>query len=254
MKETDRYFNGIADKFARNIYGTTKGKLRHLLLLEAMQPFLEGGPQHIIELGGGTGIMARALLALGHNVTLTDASEDVLALARELLVDYPQAKIAQATLQSIDNLADYDMVVCHAVLEWLADPLATLTRLSQQMRPGSVLSVSFFNRDAALFQNAVYGNFDYIARGMKVKNQVRLNPDNALAPREVIHHVTQAGFEIAAQSGIRCFHDYMQHKPDNDEVFAQLLALERQYGQQAPFCWLGKYFHLMLRKPDKPAD
>lgn len=248
MKETDQYFDGIADKFANNIYGTTKGRLRHILLLEAMQPFLQQRRHRIIELGGGTGVLSKTLLEQGHQVTLTDASEQVLDLARELLAPYPGVAIEQVPLQEIDSLSQYSLVVCHAVLEWLADPFAALKHISERMTPGSRLSLSFFNRDAALFGNAVYGNFAYIARGLKVKNQVRLNPGNALRPTEVITFMQDLGFSIEAKTGIRCFHDYMNDKPESDEKFAELLDAERQYGHQEPFCWLGKYFYLMLRK------
>ena len=140
MKETDQYFDGIADKFANNIYGTTKGRLRHILLLEAMQPFLQQRRHRIIELGGGTGVLSKTLLEQGHQVTLTDASEQVLDLARELLAPYPGVTIEQLPLQEIDSLSQYSLVVCHAVLEWLADPFAALKHISEQMAPGSRLS------------------------------------------------------------------------------------------------------------------
>ncbi|WP_018981686.1 methyltransferase domain-containing protein [Salinimonas chungwhensis] len=248
MKATDQYFDGIADKFVRNIYGTTKGKLRHLLLLDALAPYLSGPPQSVIEIGGGTGIMTKALADQGHNVTLTDASTEILALAREFLSDTSGIDIKHSRLQELSTLHHYDLVVCHAVLEWLADPFEALSILAEKIPSGGRLSLSFFNRDAALFTNAVYGNFDYIARGMKVKKQVRLNPTNSLRPAEVIEFTERHGFRILSKTGIRCFHDYMHNKPDTEEVFAQLLTLERQYCDVEPFCWLGKYFHLMLEK------
>ncbi len=34
----------------------------------------------------------------------------------------------------------------------------------KNMKPGARLSLSFFNQDANLFANAIYGNFDYIAK------------------------------------------------------------------------------------------
>lgn len=248
MKETDQYFDGIADKFARNIYGTTKGRLRHILLLEAMQPFLTQ-PQRIIEIGGGTGIMTKALAEQGHQITLTDASGDVLALAAELLASFSQVEQQHAPLRSLTTIDQYDLVVCHAVLEWLAEPFEAIDYLFEQMAPGSRLSLSFFNRDAALFSNALYGNFDYIAKGLRVKNQVRLNPTNALRPADVLAHLSGLGFTVLSRSGIRCFHDYMKDKPVDDGKFAELLALEREYRSTEPFCWLGKYFHVMVQKP-----
>ncbi len=250
MKSIDQYFDGIAKKFATNIYGTTKGRLRHLLLVETLMPYLQNSQRlKVMDLGGGTGIMTKVVADAGHEVTLVDASEDVLELAREYLAEVPGVTIRQGTIQSEKDIAQQDLVICHAVLEWLAEPLAAVTDIYQQMKPGSALSLTFFNRDAALFGNAVYGNFDYISRGMKVKNQVRLNPNNPLVPAEVIAHAESLGFSVKSVTGIRCFHDYMKDKHLDDEQFEALVALEKQYMHQPPYCWLGKYIHLMLQKP-----
>ena len=250
MKSTDQYFDGIADKFASNIYGTTKGRLRHVLLVETLLPYLQiNEPMKVMDLGGGTGIMSKVVANLGHQVTLIDASQDVLELAREYLADEPAVTIRQGTIQSELLIAEQDLLICHAVLEWLANPLAAVSDIHARMRPGTALSLSFFNRDAALFGNAVYGNFDYISRGMRVKNQVRLNPNNPLVPAEVISHAESLGFVVKSVTGIRCFHDYMKEKHLDDGQFEALVALEKQYMNKPPFCWLGKYIHLMLEKP-----
>ena len=239
----DQSFDGIAGKFAKNIYGTSKGALRHQLLCDALDALLPAGKLNIIELGGGTGVMSSYLANKGHTLTLTDISADILSMAEVP----PSVVTYQADLQSVQNLADFDIVLCHAVLEWLADPKAALAHMAENMRSGSWLSLTFFNRDAALFGNAVYGNFDYIARGMKVKKQVRLNPKQPLSVAQVTEWVEELGFEIAASRGIRCFHDYLRDPKKASEDYESLLALERQYNQLAPFKWFGKYFHLWLR-------
>jgi S-adenosylmethionine-dependent methyltransferase len=249
MSKDDQTFDGIANKFVHNIYGTSKGKLRHLLLCDLMgQRLADGMPLRVIDVGGGTGIMSRFLAELGHDVTLSDASEDILAIAKEADVAQ-RLTIRHEPILAISDLDTYDLVLCHAVLEWLGDPQEAIGYLATQMRPGASLSLSFFNRDAALFSNALYGNFDYIARGMKVKNQVRLNPQSPLRPADVIGWVTELGLTIDQTTGIRCFHDYMRDKTAPDRQFDELYALERQYNQTEPFCWLGKYLHLWLTKP-----
>lgn len=243
----DQSFDGLAKKFHRNIYGTTKGQLRHQLLCDALDEELNNLPcQRIIELGGGTGLMSRHLVEAGHQLTLTDVSAEILSIAEQQLPD--SIEIRHADLFTIDDLKQFDVIVCHAVLEWLAEPQLALQHIASQMREGSHLSLTFFNRDAALFGNALYGNFDYIARGMKVKNQVRLNPQQPLSPQTVVEWLPPLGLEILKQRGIRCFHDYMRDKHMLESHYNELLELERQYNQQAPFMWMGKYFHLWLKK------
>ena len=66
----DQSFNGLAEKFNRNIYGTTKGRLRHQLLCDVLSEVLAEEPaQNIIELGGGTGVMSAFLAGLGRSIS-----------------------------------------------------------------------------------------------------------------------------------------------------------------------------------------
>ena len=246
--ENDRLFNGIATKFADNIYGTTKGQLRHLILCDALQPFTQV-PLSILEVGGGTGVMAAHLAEQGHRITLTDGSKDVLELASANLAAFSNVDIKQQYLQDITDIDAYDLVVCHAVLEWLYKPFDAIRFLYSNLKPGGLLSLSFFNRDAALMANAIYGNFEYIERGLKVKNQVKLNPQNALPAKQVVEFCENSGFHILSKTGVRCFHDYMKDNSHQTSKFDQLVSVERQYNQTEPFLWLGKYFHLMLQKP-----
>ncbi|MCW8108525.1 methyltransferase domain-containing protein [Alteromonas ponticola] len=247
-KKSDIHFDGLANKFATNIYGTTKGQLRHKILLYAIESLLRSPPTNVIEIGGGTGLMAKALLEVGHNVVFTDASAEILEHARLNLDGFTNVKFRHQTLEEIDDLSQYDVIICHAVLEWLHSPLEALSHILVKMKAGSQLSLTFFNHDATLFTNAIYGNFDYIARGLKVRNQVRLNPKNPLRPKQVIEHVTNCGLQVEKVTGVRCFHDYMKVKPEGEQE-QELLNLEMKYCQEEPFMWMGKYVHLLIKKP-----
>ncbi|AMJ94707.1 SAM-dependent methyltransferase [Alteromonas stellipolaris] len=251
-EKLDHIFDGIAAKFADNIYGTTKGKLRQIILCEALAPFVEVSEntqsKKVIEVGGGTGVMAAHLASLGHSILLTDGSEDVLEHAKENLKTFSNVDIQHQYLLDIQNMENYDLVVCHAVLEWLNDPYQAIQFLYDNMRKGAILSLSFFNRDANLMTNAIYGNFDYIAQGMKVRNQVRLNPKNPLPAKQASDFCESIGFTVKAKTGIRCFHDYLKNPEHQTTQFEGLLTLERTYNQTEPFMWLGKYFHLVLEK------
>ena len=246
----DRIFDGIADKFTKNIYGTTKGRLRHTLLCDVLTPFVSQNekPLNILEIGGGTGVMSAHLASLGHNIVLTDASKEVLEQAKVSLDPFTNVEIRHQYLQEIKDIHDFDMVLCHAVLEWLEAPYEAITNLYNSMRKGATLSLSFFNQDANLFANAIYGNFDYIAKGMKAKKQVRLNPNQPLSAMKVVEFCESIGFNILDKSGVRCFHDYMRDISHQSAKYEDLLAVERQYHRQQPYLWLGKYFHLMLEK------
>lgn len=247
---SDQNFDEIANKFERNIYGTTKGRLRHAVLLHHLTEQLDLNTRclDILDAGGGTGVMTKAMLELGHNVTLTDVSEQSLAIAQQKFRQFDRVALVHADIQSFPQQRQYDLVICHAVLEWLAEPMAIFPKLVELVAPGGYLSVSFFNLDAFRFGNLLYGNFDYVQQGMQTSNQVRLNPQCPLSPREVIEAFSELAVSIKYKAGVRCFHDYLKNTDARESQYEQLKAMEIEYGCQEPYLWLGKYFHMILQR------
>ncbi|MFC3120119.1 methyltransferase [Agaribacter flavus] len=246
-------FDGIANKFDKNIYGTSKGRLRHALLCHYLQGFVDSVDSiNVVDLGGGTGVMSKVFAASGHSVLLTDISKDVLAIAKHRLSDYQNVDIKQQSIyESISNgsLDNAGLVLCHAVLEWLPDPMRVVRALIERAPINCHLSFSFFNHDANLFANALYGNFDYINKGLKVKNQVRLNPQNPVRPTEFLDILRAfSNVEIVHDAGLRCFHDYMFDREKVEERYQDILSMEKKFGASHPYKYLGKYYHCLIKK------
>jgi S-adenosylmethionine-dependent methyltransferase len=64
-----------------------------------------------------------------------------------------QVTTVRAGLQELPGVlgsAAFDVVACHAVLEWLADPGAAVAGLATFLQAGGFLSVMFYNREAAV--------------------------------------------------------------------------------------------------------
>lgn len=240
-------FDGIADKFDNNIYGTRKGQLRHQLLLNAVSPHLSAEPMQVLDAGGGTGMMALEFAKNSHAVTLVDLSAEALDMAKKRLAAYPNIQYFCEGL--LDHQQSYDFILCHAVLEWVDEPQALLRHLVSCLKPNGTLSLSFFNQDAKVFNNLLYGNFDYVKRGLPAKNTVRLNPHNAQHPKSILAFINSLPSMTIQQSrGIRCFHDYMLDKQKIEEHYPQLVQMEMQLGVTEPYKWLGKYFHILATK------
>lgn len=246
---SDQSFDKLASKFEKNIYGSTKGQLRQELLeyhLHGHIPLKVPGLD-ILDAGGGTGVMTEVMLKLGHKLTLTDISSDVLSLAEEKLGTSSNLIIQHTDILSLPA-KQYDVVICHAVLEWLSDPISVITKLVELVKPGGYLSLSFFNHHAQLFGNVLYGNFDYVEQGMNKKNIVRLSPNNPQKPKDVLNQLERESLSIIHTAGIRCFHDYLKQPEHQNSGYAQLKALEIKYGSQEPYLWLGKYFLVIAQK------
>lgn len=252
--EGDQNFDAIANKFQKNIYGTTKGRLRHeLLLTHILQTVPLTAKTRVLDAGGGTGMMSREMLAKGCQVTLNDVSADSLALAGEVLTDVATAEgqnlsLLHSPIQQIPAGNRYDLIICHAVLEWLQSPFTCIEHLLGLLEPDGYMSLSFFNRDALLFGNVLYGNFDYVNAGLKVRNKVRLNPQNPQRPQEILKFLGGMPVNIVKQIGIRCFHDYLKTPEKQYQEYKSLKQLELKYGEQHPYKWLGKYFQIILQK------
>lgn len=240
-------FDGIANKFDSNIYGTSKGHLRHQLLLHYLKAYLAKPQLSVLDAGGGTGVMSREFAQAGHKVMLADVSKDVLDIGEQRLQEFSSASVVLSSLSDIKG--QFDLILCHAVLEWLDDPEQCIAHLLSLLPENGVLSLSFFNQDAKIFNNLLYGNFDYVKSGMPAKNTVRLNPHNAQKPTDIIAFIDKIpNVSIIKMAGIRCIHDYMLDKTKIEENYEELFEMECQYGAQAPYMWLGKYFYMQIKK------
>lgn len=253
---TDRNFDSIAAKFQRNIYQTTKGQLRQAILLRDLASSHDlQRPEQILDVGAGQGQLALALAAQGHHVTLADISAEMLQLARQTAYKAgleQQLKFAHCSLQQlVEQRYQAPVVLCHAMLEWLAEPEQAVTQLARLTQAGGLLSLMFFNLDAQRFGNVLYGNFEYVAQGLTGTKTVPLSPQNPLRPDEVLRWCQQAGFKLELKTGVRCFHDYLREPSMQQSRYQQLLEVELKYNQIEPYASLGKYMHFLLRANER---
>ncbi|MGL5041029.1 MAG: tRNA uridine 5-oxyacetic acid(34) methyltransferase CmoM [Aeromonas sp.] len=255
--QQDQSFDGRADKFARNIYDSTKGRIRTTIVwsdIEACLERLGDRPLRILDAGGGFGYFAQKLAAMGHQVELCDLSMDMLDLARVQIAKQglqDNIRLIHCPIQELGMhvTGTFDLVLCHAVLEWLAEPRQTLLGLFPFVKAGGILSLLFYNRHGLLFQSLLVGNFDYVRLGLRKKRQLPLTPTNPQLPEQVYDWIEQGGLAIVGKTGVRVIHDYMRNRSDQVEKFDDLLAMEQQYCRQEPFVGLGRYIHVMAQKP-----
>lgn len=246
----NRNFDSIAQKFDKNIYGTTKGQLRHTILTHNLKPFLvKARNGNALDAGGGTGEFTLELLKYGMEVVLNDISSETLSLAAQKIAEDSPVTLQHGDIQSIQSVHGFDVICCHAVLEWAKSPLACIEHLISLLKPDGILSLSFFNADANLFGNALYGNFELIKQNMVKKNRLQLANHKPLKPKEVLAFLQAQKVSIELLSGVRCFHDYLRDKSQQTTDYKALESLELKYCSQEPYMWLGKYFHIVVKKP-----
>ncbi len=253
----DCNFDSIAEKFSRNIYGTTKGAIRQAILwqdISALLTKLPERPLYILDAGGGEGQLSCQLAALGHHVLLCDISDKMLEKAK-LLAQHKGVSHNMQFIQSpVQEVAAHikqpvELILFHAVLEWVVNPQQVLEKLHAILKPQGVLSLMFFNATGLVMRNMVLGNFRMCAAEHQQRRPGSLTPYHPLDPDSVYTWLSAMDMRILGKSGVRVFHDYLQNRQQQTDDFAELVALEQRYCRQEPFISLGRYIHVMAQKP-----
>ncbi|SDO03872.1 methyltransferase domain-containing protein [Pseudomonas jinjuensis] len=249
---SDRHFDELATRFAEKIYGGAKGAIRLAVLQADLAEALPERPLRVLDVGAGLGHMSLWLAGRGHQVTLAEPAEPMLAGARRQFAEAgQQATFIQAPWQELLGQLDqpYDLVVCHAVLEWLAEPQAILPVLRQLTRRDGLLSLAFYNRDALIYRNLLKGHFRKLRKHRFAGEGQSLTPQRPLDPRELEAAMTGA-WRIEARSGVRVFHDYMPVEFQSRAEPLDLLEMEVEYRRHPAFANLGRYLHWLCRPVD----
>lgn len=253
----DRNFDDIAGKFSQNIYGTTKGAIRQAIVGQELDKLLITLPQRalqVLDAGCGEGQMACRLARQGHNLLLCDLSEEMLKRARQYAEQHGVLEKMRFEQVSAHDVGQYllqpvDLILSHAVLEWVEKPQALLETLYQLLSPGGVLSLMFYNLHGLTMRMLTLGNFGYLQAGLRKRKKKTLSPDYPRDPEQVYQWLAECGFQIESRAGIRVFHDYMRDKQKQSEYFSQVLEMEERYCRQEPYLSMGRYIHVTARKP-----
>ena len=256
MIRQDKSFDDKVKTFKNNIYGTTKGQIREAVLIRDLTELLATRKNlTILDVGGGQGQISLQLAQMGHKVTLTDISNEMLDVARETAksLQLENVKFIHSPLQELAGLLDgkFDLVLCHAVFEWLEEPQAAMSTLNHFCHNQGAISLMFYNAVGQSLSNLIYGNFDYIRAGMQAKKVVKLNPQSALRLEQVTSWCHALNLQIQSKTGVRCFHDYMRHTEHWQSQFDDILDMELLYSKQEPYASIGRYTHLILKPGEK---
>ena len=261
--DSDRNFDDLAPRFANNVYGGLKGALRLAVLQRDLQEFF---PQalvtdkhsglRILDAGGGQGQFGLQLAAQGHFLVLCDISAQMLELARANAafkglnsVDFRQCSIQHLSMQVQDGeVQAYDLVLCHAVLEWVVDQQGLIEALLPLVKIGGILSLTFYNRHGLIMKNILRGKRPHILDADYKPNPGSLTPTRPLDPALVLQAFNSEHWQILCHSGIRVFHDFLLSPQGRAMPEEALIQLELELSRQEPYRSLGRYQHLLAQR------
>ncbi len=259
-----------ADKYERYLR-TGRGWLRqesaYRNLLELVPWLAENSTasaagRRVLDVGGGGGGLAVRLAALGHPVTLLDPSPRMLELAQGRIAELPIAlrDRVTTTLGTIEDLetlvpASFDLVVCHHVLEYVADAAHAVGALSARLRPGGILSLLCTNRLAEpLRLMQVSPRPPAVGQAL----DTRSFPTDTFggrrvqySPSELRSMFRQAGLEVLHERGIIPLTGSAANAEIRAGDEAEWLQLEVRTGRQQEYVGTARYVQLLATRTQR---
>ncbi|MDG4813538.1 methyltransferase domain-containing protein [Hydrogenovibrio sp. 3SP14C1] len=266
--KTDRNFDTLIDQFEKRVYDTVKGEWRLKLLKEDLDTIRNTRKKRpglvektttdlsnilsIWDAGCGFAQISQWFAEAGHHVVACDLSKKMLQKAQRNFAEKQlEATFLHGSAQALaPSLPSFDLVLFHAVIEWLGDPQAGLATVAEKVKPGGYLSLLFYNRNAFVYTNVLKGRWrwQHILSNAFIGKGKKLTPPNPQYPEDMIQQLENLGFSIQKQTGIRVFHDYLIPEVVKHSDTQELLDLEYQYCRRPTYRDMGRYIHILARK------
>jgi S-adenosylmethionine-dependent methyltransferase len=266
----DKHFDGHEHRFEKNIYQTNKGKLRLALLktqLSTVLPFFDlassayNGALSVLDVGGGLGHMSKWSLDQAHKVTYIEPAKklyDSFHDASHLAIQSGQLRTFNGSFQQFNSLENqsvekqsnglFDLIICHAVLEWTKEHRQFIQQLLARLSPGGHISLAFYNQHSIHITNAIKGNLRKLASGNIAGDGSGLTPINPPMTQDVDSILCELKIKGLQKFGVRVLHDYMWKKNRDQISFEDLLEMELRYMAQSPYRDIGRYCHWIISR------
>jgi S-adenosylmethionine-dependent methyltransferase len=266
VARTDRSFDTIADHFEKKVYGGLKGDIRLAVLRRDIFEYCAqmiselGRPLRILDVGSGLGQIAIELATQGHTLVINDISANMLEKAQasvmqcsendeKLDITWHVCPYQELEEKLADKTEKFDLIMCHALLEWLAEPAAVMDFFDEQLTDNGALSLCFYNPASFDYRNLIMGNFNLLDNiDYKADNKKSLTPNHPVAKEEVEAWLKAHKYQTLVSSGLRVFHDYSPLKRGGHNDPEAVIRMELRYSQLEPYKWLGRYLHLLATR------
>lgn len=260
---TDRSFDAIADHFEKKVYGGLKGDIRLAVLRRDIFDYTKklsktlGRPLRILDVGAGLAQIAIELASQGHTLVINDISVNMLEKAqanaesveKDLDIRWYICPYQALEEKLASNTEKFDLIMCHALLEWLAEPAAVMDFFDKHLTEHGALSLCFYNPASFDYRNLIMGNFNLLDNSeYKADNKKSLTPNHPVAKEEVESWLKAHEYQTILASGLRVFHDYAPLKRGGHNDPDAVIRMELRYSQLEPYKWLGRYLHILAMR------
>lgn len=233
------------------------GKLRYRVAQANLQQHLPPPPAQILDLGGGNGLDSLPLVKLGYTAVLIDFSPEMVAQGQKLAAkaqvsDQISFQVGDATKFVAEE--QFDVILCHNLLQYVGDVTTVLQNIYQSLRPGGIFSFIITNPHTETLAYALR-DYDLMAAQENLSKRTKyVETFNTTIQRytddELKSMLQNCGFSLLEQYGIRAICDFMadnERKFDPD-FYEQLEQLEIAVSNKHPYKLLARFYHFVCQK------
>jgi S-adenosylmethionine-dependent methyltransferase len=241
--------------------GTLRQVVRQELVSRQLAEHVPDWPRRrVLDIGCGQGTQLIRLARQGHELTGLDGSEVLLAELERSLETEPapvreRVRIVRGEALEAPSLLGgqhYDVVLCHGVLMYFADPMPLLAVISRLTAAGGLVSLLVRNGDALAMRPGLRGEWKAASEafeGMSYRNRIGVQ---ARADRraELIGRLRAQQLTVRRWYGVRVLTDVAADEaalPEPAEL-GQLLDCEERAGRTDPYRAVAPLLHLVAQR------
>ncbi|PWI11166.1 SAM-dependent methyltransferase [Streptomyces sp. NWU339] len=225
--------------------------------------FPVGRRLRVLDVGMGRGSQALRLARAGHSVTGLERDAEMLAAARAALAREPEGIRERMRIVEGDGRdtgvhflpGSFDVVLCHGVLMYVAEPDPLVAGLARMLAPGGLLSLLVRNGDAPAMRSGLRGDWAgaLTAFDATFDATCHMDEESGLETRadrleKLTATLAGLGAPLHTWYGVRVFTDAAAdgtHAPAGvPDDLATLLEVEERAGRTDPYRGVASLLHL----------
>jgi S-adenosylmethionine-dependent methyltransferase len=213
----------------------------------------------ILDAGGGNGYPSIPLAQNGCQVVVADYSEAMITDGQRLMSELGLDQSISFVLTRLEDLSsvihnqDFDVVLCHNVLEYVESVPVVLRSILRPLKSRGMASITCKNRYSIAYHEAFLRGDLRAAKaaiGATETNTIFGSTARALAVDEIVKMLEDHGCVIQADYGLRCMIDYWgdNERKTEPKTLAQLEELEFALAAEYPYKLLARHFQVIAQK------
>jgi len=243
MNENDvrDFFNNFSENYERNIFFYTNGteylsKTEIDFVLENMNSYFNNNDNNILEIGVGTGRIAKAVLsnfAHTRKYVGVDISKKMVLKSKNKSNDSDfEIVLCDAGRKLPFNNSSFDMVLCIRNLKYIRNWEHTIQEISRLLKPGGMLILEIAN----IYSIALFGS-----KGTKYF---------LFKPKEVIKSLEKNGITCMLSKGMHRIPFPIYKKLNNQSLLKILMYIEFIFSKFLPSSFLSRSIFLVCKRKE----